>query len=227
MAPEQANGEEVDGRCDLFGLGAVLYRACTGELPFGGKDTLSVLKALATTTPDPPHRIDPSLPRALSDLVMRLLAKDRADRPQSAREVVEALAAIERGDAAEPEPELLEEIPPEPAPEIEEVVPVPTPIIKKVQEQGPAASGVKRKGPKKTPPPRRKKRPEPARDLGRRILVASLVLLAVSLVVLLLGIIRYATRGRQAMGNEPARTPVVAANAAGSCCSRCSRPSRC
>src|SRR5206468_5716282 len=40
MAPEQANGEEVDGRCDLFSLGAVLYRTGTSTLPFGGKDTL-------------------------------------------------------------------------------------------------------------------------------------------------------------------------------------------
>ena len=63
MAPEQANAEEVDARCDLFSLGAVLYRASTGESPFGGKDTLSVLNALATRTPAPPHRIVPSLPR--------------------------------------------------------------------------------------------------------------------------------------------------------------------
>jgi len=85
MAPEQANGEEVDARCDLFSLGAVLYRTGTSTLPFGGKDTLSVLSALATQTPAPPHRLVPSLPRTFSGLVMRLLAKDPADRPQSAR----------------------------------------------------------------------------------------------------------------------------------------------
>src|SRR5205823_9959506 len=125
MAPEQANGQEVDGRCDLFGLGAVLYRACTGQLPFEGKDTLSVLKALATTTPEPPHRIDPSLPRPLSELVMRLLAKDRDDRPQSAREVVEALAAIERGEVAEAPAAPPEELPPARARKQEEAVPPP------------------------------------------------------------------------------------------------------
>ena len=62
MAPEQAAGDAVDARSDLFSLGSVLYRAATGEPPFGGKDTLSVLNALATRTPTPPHRIVPSLP---------------------------------------------------------------------------------------------------------------------------------------------------------------------
>jgi serine/threonine protein kinase len=100
MAPEQANAEEVDARCDLFSLGAVLYRACTGRLPFGGKDTLSTLSALATKTPEPPDQIAPPLPRALSDLVMRLLAKDPEERPPSARDVVRAIERIERGEAA-------------------------------------------------------------------------------------------------------------------------------
>ena len=95
MAPEQANGAAVDFRCDLFSLGVVLYRAGTGQLPFAGRDTLSVLSALATRTPTPPHRIVPSLPRMFSGLVMRLLAKDAADRPQSAREVVEAIEGLE------------------------------------------------------------------------------------------------------------------------------------
>ncbi len=101
MAPEQASGAAVDARCDLFSLGAVLYKAATGESPFGGRDTLSVLHALATRTPTPPHRLVPSLPPMFSGLVMRLLAKDPADRPQSAREVVEVIEALERGETEE------------------------------------------------------------------------------------------------------------------------------
>jgi serine/threonine protein kinase len=101
MAPEQANGAAVDARCDLFSLGAVLYEAATGQSPFGGPDTLSVLSALATRTPVPPHRIVASLPRLFSGLAMRLLAKDPADRPRSAREVVEEIEALERGETAE------------------------------------------------------------------------------------------------------------------------------
>src|SRR5262245_25999514 len=101
MAPEQATGAAVDARCDLFSLGAVLYKAATGTSPFGERDTLSILSALATRTPVTPHRFVPSLPRMFSGLVMRLLARDPDDRPQSAREVVEAIEALGRGEAEE------------------------------------------------------------------------------------------------------------------------------
>jgi serine/threonine protein kinase len=91
MAPEQASSEDVDHRTDLFSVGCVLYRMCTGQLPFKGKDTMSMLRALAVETPDPPHQIAPGLPRALSDLIMRLLSKDPAGRPKSARETAREL----------------------------------------------------------------------------------------------------------------------------------------
>jgi serine/threonine protein kinase len=94
MAPEQARGEPVDGRSDLFSLGGVLYRACTGRLPFKGKDTMSTLMALATTQPTAPCELSPELPPALSDLIMGLLAKNPDDRPANARAVADALAAL-------------------------------------------------------------------------------------------------------------------------------------
>jgi serine/threonine protein kinase len=100
MAPEQARGEAVDGRADLFGLGCVLYQACTGELPFQGRDALSTLAALAADQPRPPRNLNPQVPPALSELVMQLLARDAADRPASAREVADRLQAIERQPAA-------------------------------------------------------------------------------------------------------------------------------
>jgi serine/threonine protein kinase len=185
MAPEQAGSADVDSRCDLFSLGAVLYRAATGELPFGGRDTLSVLHALATKTPTPPHRLNPDLPRAFSGLVMRLLSKDPADRPQTAREVVEEIEALERGGGAGAE----DESPPEAAPAVkaataEEDAPSPAPAT---------AAGVKRKRPKteRPPAPRKKKRRAAERDWGRIVLTASLVLLGVAVLVLLIALFRH------------------------------------
>ncbi len=94
MAPEQAKGEKVDARCDLFSLGAVLYRMLTGEMPFKGSDTIAILMALATEEPRPPSELNANVPANLSALVMRLLAKDPNKRPASARVVADELAAL-------------------------------------------------------------------------------------------------------------------------------------
>ena len=97
MAPEQADGQEVDHRADLFSLGAVLYRCCTGELPFKGPNTLAILSALANKTPVPVREKNPDVPPALADLIMRLLAKTPGDRPQTAAEVAAALRRYRAG----------------------------------------------------------------------------------------------------------------------------------
>ncbi len=91
MAPEQVEGRHIDPRCDLFSLGCVLYRASTGEVPFKGNDTVSTLMAVATAKPKPPCEVEPSVPLALSDFILKLLAKNPAERPVSAREVVQTL----------------------------------------------------------------------------------------------------------------------------------------
>jgi formylglycine-generating enzyme required for sulfatase activity/tRNA A-37 threonylcarbamoyl transferase component Bud32 len=97
MAPEQARSEPVvDYRCDLFGLGAVLYRMLTGELPFTGHDTMSLLMSLAADTPSSVASLNPEVPAALDEVVRKLLEKDPARRPASARAVAEMLGEIEQ-----------------------------------------------------------------------------------------------------------------------------------
>jgi len=176
MAPEQASGAAVDARCDLFSLGAVLYRAVTGKAPFGDVNTLSVLRALATQTPVPPHRIVPSLPRMFSGLVMRLLAKDPADRPQSAREVAEAIEVLEHGETAE---------------EVE--------VCSPEELASPAAPANEetrwrreRARPKRRRVRRKKWRTEAGRDWGPWVLAAGAALLVVAVFALLFVLIRHA-----------------------------------
>ncbi len=87
MAPEQARGEKVDRRADLFSLGVMLYRMATGKMPFNGPNAMAVLIALTTETATPSRTANPTLPPALADLIDRLMSKDPAGRPQSAAEV--------------------------------------------------------------------------------------------------------------------------------------------
>jgi serine/threonine protein kinase len=100
MAPEQAQNQ-ADARSDLFSLGCVLYRTTTGRPPFQGTDMVATLMAVVTQEPAPPHEVVADVPPGVSKFIMRLLAKDAADRPQSARAVVQRLRKLEQGAQAE------------------------------------------------------------------------------------------------------------------------------
>ena len=91
MAPEQARGEPVDPRADLFSLGSVLYAACTGRPPFRAETTMGVLKRVCDDTPRPIREVNPDVPDWLAAVIDRLLAKDPADRFATAEEVAELL----------------------------------------------------------------------------------------------------------------------------------------
>ena len=93
MAPEQARGDEIDHRADLFSLGSVLYEAATGKPPFEAKTPLAVLRRVADDTPPLLHTVNPEAPAWLSDIIDKLLAKNPADRYQTAAEVAEDFAA--------------------------------------------------------------------------------------------------------------------------------------
>ena len=92
MSPEQAKGDSLDCRSDLFSLGSVLYAMCTGRPPFRASTTFGVLKRVAEDDPRPIRDVIPEVPDWLCRIVARLHAKDPADRFQTAREVAELLA---------------------------------------------------------------------------------------------------------------------------------------
>jgi serine/threonine-protein kinase len=94
MAPEQAAADpHVDARADLYALGCVAYELLTGQPPFAGRGPRQTLAAQVAEAPEPIERRRPNLPPPLSALVMRLLEKRPADRPQSAEEVLQLLDA--------------------------------------------------------------------------------------------------------------------------------------
>lgn len=93
MSPEQARGDEVDERTDIYALGVTLYRMATGQLPFRG-DAKSVLAQVLTQTPPSPRKVQPTIPVALSKLILKLMAKDPGQRPTRGAEVATALRKL-------------------------------------------------------------------------------------------------------------------------------------
>ncbi len=94
MSPEQAWGRAVDGRSDLFSLGAVLFEMVTGERQFSGDSEMSVLESVRQGQIRTPRQIDPSIPREVDEIVARALAFDPQDRFQSAGEMKQRLEAV-------------------------------------------------------------------------------------------------------------------------------------
>jgi len=95
MSPEQARGQVLDGRSDLFSLGIILYLMTTGERPFDGPTALAVMRNLEMHQPARVNVKRPDVPAAFSNLIMELLAKDPKDRPPSADVVAVRLARPE------------------------------------------------------------------------------------------------------------------------------------
>jgi predicted Ser/Thr protein kinase len=91
MSPEQAAGEQVDARSDLFSLGSVLYTMCTGRPPFRAETSLGVLRRITDVEPRPIREINPNIPEWLCSLVARLMSKSPEDRFANALEVADLL----------------------------------------------------------------------------------------------------------------------------------------
>src|SRR5262245_7245739 len=96
MSPEQARGQELDARSDLFSLGCVLYEVATGRPPFSGENTITLVEALLIKAPIPPTRLNPELPADVERVILKALEKDRAMRHQSATELLADLKRLRR-----------------------------------------------------------------------------------------------------------------------------------
>jgi serine/threonine-protein kinase len=95
MAPEQARGDKVDARADIYAVGAILYRALTGKKPFEGLDPMATLTAVLTTEPERPSVLEPNVPLALELVVQRAMAKAPKDRYQTMEELEGDLAQFD------------------------------------------------------------------------------------------------------------------------------------
>ena len=95
LSPEQAQGLEITAASDLYSIGVILYEALTGNVPFDADSPVAVALKQVSEQPRPPSQLNPQVPRALDAIVLRALAKDPANRFQSADEFIRALDAAE------------------------------------------------------------------------------------------------------------------------------------
>jgi serine/threonine protein kinase/WD40 repeat protein len=194
MAPEQVRGKNMDGRVDLFSLGCVLYRMCTGALPFEGDDTLAILLALATHVPPPIDQLSPQVPRALADLVQRLLAKAPEERPATAPAVAEEIARIEKGEAPAAEWPRFEAVSSRPAP-TQPKMPMPPGLAptQRISVEGAhdrPDTSERDEAPERRPRSKKKARKRKQTSVGLWIGLAVVGLVLVGLVVVLLVVVR-------------------------------------
>lgn len=99
LAPEQVEGQRVDARTDIYGLGVVLYEAITGRVPWHADTDLATAMARLHTDPVPPRQLRSDVSRDLETVILRALARDPADRFASAEEFRAALLAVDPGPA--------------------------------------------------------------------------------------------------------------------------------
>ncbi|WP_279617046.1 protein kinase domain-containing protein [Streptomyces yokosukanensis] len=148
LSPEQARGEQVDFRTDLYSTGCLLYELLTRRPPFTGDTPLAVAMKHLSEPPLPPSAHTPQLPAAYDILVLRALAKDRADRYQTAEEMRDAIGKVLAGRATE----------------VTSALPAPPATVRHTQPPPPREP--------------RKERPERRRRIRRSLLAMAMAVLA-------------------------------------------------
>ncbi len=96
MAPEQARGEDLDPRSDIFSFGVVLYEMATGKKPFRGTNVVTTLDAMLHQKPAPPRSLNPTLPAELEGVIGKAMQKDRSERYQTAIQIKTDLQQLKR-----------------------------------------------------------------------------------------------------------------------------------
>jgi len=102
MSPEQARGDELDARSDLFSLGVVFYEMVTGQAAFTGNTSAVIFDRLFNKVLDPPTHVNPNVPKEMDPLIAQLLEKDRNQRSSSARDLKNAITRLRRSTESRP-----------------------------------------------------------------------------------------------------------------------------
>ena len=105
MSPEQAKGEDVDQRTDIWSLGATLYEMLTGKLPFGSRQGPSLIHAILNEKPGPLRLEYPAISRPAQRLILKMLEKDPKNRHRSVDEILKDISDVELAPSAVPEPQ--------------------------------------------------------------------------------------------------------------------------
>ena len=102
ISPEHLTGAPMDIRSDIYSLGATFYHFVTGQFPFNGSSVTEIAKKHLTDTLVPPNQVKKSIPQAVSDVIVKMMARDPNDRFQDAEELVETLRDIRKNKLSAP-----------------------------------------------------------------------------------------------------------------------------
>jgi serine/threonine-protein kinase len=105
MSPEQAAGQPVDHRSDIYSLGVIMYQVLSGQLPFDAESIMQIMTKHMYEPPPSPRQLGIALPSVLERLLMQMLQKKPEDRPQTMRELQQLLQDIQASPGSEPSPE--------------------------------------------------------------------------------------------------------------------------